>query len=104
MKNRNVQEGVLEEKSRFLEILCIVGVAIALLAFGVTKIGSSKSVDLRRSVATTTCIPSLQVSIPSFWGQEFQGFLGHDNLESCFASKVPQPPHSCKVSSCAMCF
>jgi hypothetical protein len=30
--------------------------------------------------------------------------VGHDNLELCFASTVPQPPYSCRVSSCAMCF
>jgi hypothetical protein len=23
--------------------------------------------------------------------------VGHDNLESCFASTVPQPPYSCRV-------
>ena len=32
------------------------------------------------------------------------GIVGHDNLESSFASMVPQPPHSCRVSSSAMCF
>jgi hypothetical protein len=28
--------------------------------------------------------------------------VGHDNLESCFASTVPQPPYSCRLSSCAI--
>jgi hypothetical protein len=32
--------------------------------------------------------------------KNFKDFLGHDNLKSCFASTVGQPPHSCRVSSC----